>query len=102
VKRKTLARIHGTLYLGFCAIAGGYAYYCMTSESPTTFKVLSLIPAAISIPLAIDGAIDLVRGTHHYFGANVLKCVTKDQKERDELDSYIRSDLERREEPLQR
>jgi len=47
-----------------------------------------------------DGIVDIVKGTHHYFGCKVWQKLTRNEKTKAEIQSDLEKQLERIEQPL--
>ena len=79
-------------------------YELMTKDAPIEHKILAggfLIGVASLGSLAIaDGLIDMVKGTHHYVGLNLVKKITRNPERKKKIDEIISNIAERSEEPL--
>lgn len=119
MKFKSLGRIGGTFNATAWSYFGYFLCYkplsnidynkigdSLFGDYPLEYKIitgasLSLATFTPIIALGItDGLVDLVKGTHHYFGLKLWKRLTSNQKTKDKIDSSIDSMFENMEKPI--
>ncbi len=119
MKIKTASRIVGALDAALWSYVGYIGYQVLSSfpyeklqdfffgDYPLEYKVgaaASIMFMVASPPVVVlgitDGLVDLVKGTHHYFGLQVWKRLTRNQKRKEKIDTNIKEMLERIEEPI--
>ena len=92
-------------YCGYRYIISSYNYPLfveyLLSERPIEHKIIAGTIASIDHAVlaamgfaVLDGTIDIVKGTHHFFGIRLLQRFTKSDKRRINLEKEINEMLE--------
>ena len=89
ISRKTLARAQAAIEV--ISGVGSDVWYGVASTGTSNPVVKGLCYLAIvgSSALAIDGAVDLVKGTHHYIGLQAWKRLTRNPERKAKLEEEI-------------
>jgi hypothetical protein len=109
MKAKTFCRLFGLYEAGVSAFLGNLGYQAVSntpirqifeSDAPLAYKValgawgtaLGIATAGIGLTF-VDGAVDVVRGTHHYTIGSVYKMLSRNEKTKKELSDYLEKSL---------
>lgn len=127
MKLKTMGRVVGAVdtavwsyaaYLDYKALSLCHADYNMLREFcsgdyPLEYKVsisiligagaslATLFTPAIAMAIT-DGLVDVVKGTHHYFGCKVWQKLTRNQERKEKIQRELEQMLGRIEQPISR
>lgn len=71
--------------------------YEITTGTLAIAGVLSIPIIAIGIT---DGLVDIVKGTHHYFGCKVWQKLTRSQEKKEDIERDLEKLLERRDQSI--
>ena len=101
MKYKYQARIFGVFQtLVFSAVTYQSAYYTIFSDGPIYTRLGAGVFTGLVSLGVIEGIVDVVKGTHHYFGLQLWKQYAKirgNHKSVESLDAKIENMLEYRE-----
>lgn len=115
MKIKTLSRAVGAFDAGAWSFAEYVCYRILSNanynfffeDHPIEHKLIGAVylgVVAAFVPISAlgitDGLVDVVKGTHHYFGCKVWQKLTRNEKTKAEIQSSLERQLERIEQPI--
>ena len=103
MKYKTLARTAGVIGVAAGSFTIALFSNHVLAEGPLPLRGFGGLGYAAGLYFITDGTIDLIAGTHHYFGLKLYKQYFRmrgDRENMDGVDTEIRKMLDRREKEL--